>query len=74
MGQDQPRVIILIILIELAYPMIHLKFQIQPSSSSVEEDFLRFLLYMGVTAMCDPKHFHSSRGVYEILFQSVQWF
>ena len=59
MTQDQPRVIILIILIELAYPMLHLKFQIQLSSSSAEEDFLRFLLYMGVTAMCDPNHFQS---------------
>ena len=39
MGQDQPRVIILIILIELAYLMLYTKFQVHPSISSVEEDF-----------------------------------
>ena len=48
MGQGQPSVIILVV---LAYTMLHTKFQGHPSIGSGEEDFLRFLTYMGMAPM-----------------------
>ena len=51
MGQGQPRVIIWTILVELPYTMLHTKFQAHWSIGSGEEDFLRFLPYMGMAAM-----------------------
>ena len=51
MGQGQPRVIIWTTLVELPYTMLHTKFQGHRSIGSGEEDFLRFLPYMGVAAM-----------------------
>ena len=50
-GQGQPRVIIWTILIVLEYPMLHTEFQGHRSTGSGEEDFSRFLPYMGVVAM-----------------------
>ena len=51
MGQGQPRVIIWTTLVELPYTMLHTKFQGHRSIGSGEEDFLRFLPYMGMVAM-----------------------
>ena len=51
MGQGHPRVIICIILVELPYTMLHTKFQGHWSIGFVEEDFLRFLPYIGMVAM-----------------------
>ena len=51
MGQGQPRVIIWTTLVVLPYTMLHTKFQGHRSSGSGEEDFLRFLPYMGMAAM-----------------------
>ena len=51
MGQGQPRVIIWTTLVELSYTMLHTKFQGHRSIGSGEEDFLRFLPYMGMAAM-----------------------
>ena len=51
MGQGQPRVIIWITLVELLYTMLHTKSQGHRSIGSGEEDFLRFLPYMGMVAM-----------------------
>ena len=51
MGQGQPRVIIWTILVVLPYMMLHTKFQGHWSMGSGEEDFLRFLPYMGMAAM-----------------------
>ena len=51
MGQGQPRLIIWTILVVLAQTMLHTKFQGHQSIGSAEEDFLRFLPYMGVVAM-----------------------
>ena len=51
MGQGQPRVIIWTTLVELPYTMLHTKFQGHQSIGSGEEDFLRFLPYMGMAAM-----------------------
>ena len=51
MGQGQPRVIIWTTLVELPYTMLHTKFQGHWSIGSGEEDFLRFLPYMGMAAM-----------------------
>ena len=39
MGQDQPKVIILSILVLLQYPMLHIKFQCNRSTGSREEEF-----------------------------------
>ena len=50
-GQGQPSVIILIILVVLSYTILHTKFQGHQSIGSGEEDFLRFLPYMGMAAM-----------------------
>ena len=51
MGQGQPRVIFGTILVVLPITMLHTKFQGHRSSGSGEEDFLRFLPYMGMAAM-----------------------
>ena len=51
MGQGQPRVIIWTTLVVLPYTMLHTKFQGHWSTGSGEEDFLRFLPYMGMAAM-----------------------
>ena len=51
MGQRQPREIIWTILVVLTYTMIHTKFQGHRSIGSGEEDFLRFLPYMGMAAI-----------------------
>ena len=51
MGQGQPGVIIWTTLVELPYTMLHTKFQGHQSGGSGEEDFLRFLPYMGMAAM-----------------------
>ena len=51
MGQGQPRVTIYINFVELESPMLHAKFQDHRTSGSGEEDFLRFLPYMGMAAM-----------------------
>ena len=50
-GQGQPRVIIYIKFVELESPMLHAKFQDHRTSGSGEEDFLRFLSYMGMVAI-----------------------
>ena len=50
-GHGQPRVIIYIKFVELESPMLHAKFQDHRTSGSGEEDFLRFLPYMGVAAI-----------------------
>ena len=50
-GQGQPRVIIYINFVELESPMLHAKFQDHRTSGSGEEDFLRFLPYMGMAAI-----------------------
>ena len=50
MGQGQPREIIWTILVVLTYTMLHTKFQGHQSIGS-EEDFLRFLPYMGMVAI-----------------------
>ena len=51
MGQGQPREIIWTILVVLTYTMLHTKFQGPRSIASGEEDFLRFLPYMGMAAI-----------------------
>ena len=51
MGQGQPREIIWTILVVLTYTMLHTKFQGHRSIGSGEEDFLRFLPYMGMAAI-----------------------
>ena len=51
MGQGQPREIISTILVVLTYTMLHTKFQGHRSIGSGEEDFLRFLPYMGMAAI-----------------------
>ena len=51
MGQGQPKVIIWTTLVVLPYTMLHTKFQGHWFIGSGEEDFLRFLPYMGMAAM-----------------------
>ena len=51
MGQGQPRDIIWTILVVFTYTMLHTKFQGHWSVGSGEEDFLRFLPYMGMAAI-----------------------
>ena len=51
MGQGQPSVIICIPLVVLPYMMLHTKFQGHGSIGPGEEDFLKFLPYMGIAAM-----------------------
>ena len=50
-GEGQPRVIIWINLVVLEHPMQHTKFQGHRPFGSGEEDFLRFLPYMGMVAI-----------------------
>ena len=50
-GQDQPRVTFYINFVELKSSMLHAKFQDHRTSGSGEEDFLRFLPYMGMAAI-----------------------
>ena len=51
MGQGQTRDLIWTTLVVLTYMMLHTKFQGHQSIGSGEEDFLRFLPYMGMVAM-----------------------
>ena len=51
MGQGQPRVTIYIKFVKLESLMLHAKFQDHRTSGSGEEDFLRFLPYMGMAAI-----------------------
>ena len=51
MGQGQLSIIIWTTLVVLPYTMLHTKFQGHWSIGSGEEDFLRFLPYMGMAAM-----------------------
>ena len=50
-GQGQPRVTIYINCVELESLMLQAKFQDHRTSGSGEEDFQRFLPYMGVAAI-----------------------
>ena len=50
-GQGQPRVIIYLNFVELGSSMLHAKFQDNRTSGSEDEDFLRFLPYMGIAAI-----------------------
>ena len=50
-GQGQPRVIIYINFVELESPMLRAKFQDHSTSGSEEEEFYRFLPYMGMVAI-----------------------
>ena len=50
-SQGQPRVIIYINFVELEFQMIHAKFQDHRSSGSGQEDFLRFLPYIGMVVI-----------------------
>ena len=50
-GQGQPRVIIWINLVVVEHPMPHTKFQGHRPVGSGEEDFLKFLPYMGMAAI-----------------------
>ena len=79
MGQGQPRVIIWTTLVVLSYTMLHTKFQGHWSIASGEEEFLRFLPYMGMAAMLVmwPKPFEhfflkALEAVYKIWLQSAQ--
>ena len=49
-GQGQPSVIIWTNLVVLKYPMLHINFQGHHPFGSREEEFLRFLPYMGMAA------------------------
>ena len=51
MGQDQPRVTIWTNLVVLSQLMLHTKFQHNQPSGSEEEDFLKFLPYIGIVAI-----------------------
>ena len=51
MGQSQTRDLIWTILVVLTYMMLQTKFQGHVYIGSGEEDFLRFLPYMGMAAM-----------------------
>ena len=80
MGQGQPRVIIWTILVVLPYTMLHTKCQGHWVFGSGEEDFLRFLPYMGMAAIlsCDQhplNNFSFPRpleATYEIWLQLAQ--
>ena len=50
-GQGQPRVIIWTNLVVLDHPMLHFKFKGHRPFGSREEDFLKFLSYMGMAAI-----------------------
>ena len=49
--KDQPKVIICAIMVVLGYSMLLTKFQGHWSTGSGEEDFLKFLPYMGMVAI-----------------------
>ena len=51
MGQGQPSVIIITILVVLSYTMQYIKFEGHWFIGSDGGDFLRFLPYMGMAAM-----------------------
>ena len=51
MGQGQTTDLIWTTFVVLTYMMLHTKFQGHGSIGSGEEDFLRFLPYMGMEAM-----------------------
>ena len=51
MGHGQTRDLIWTTLVVLTYMMLHTKFQGHGSIGSGEEEFLRFLPYMGMVAM-----------------------
>ena len=51
MGPGQTTDLIRTTLVVLTYMMLHIKFQGHGSIGSGEEDFLRFLPYMGMVAM-----------------------
>ena len=67
-GQGQPRVIIWTNLVVLEQPMLHTNFH-RPFGSN-EEDFLRFLPYIGMTAILVmwPLFPHPKEAPYEIWF------
>ena len=73
MGQGQPRVIILTTLVVLPYTMLHTKFQGHWSIGSGEEDFLRFLPYMGMAAMLVMWHNSFVKIFIPILPQAFIW-
>ena len=50
-GQDQPRVIIWLNLVVLDHPLLHTMFQGYRPLGPGEEDFLRFLPYIGIAAI-----------------------
>ena len=50
-SQSHPRVIIYINFVELESPILHAKFHDHRTSGSGEEDFKRFLPYMGMVAI-----------------------
>ena len=50
-GQGQPKVTIWTNLVVLSHLMLHIKFQGNQPSGSGEEDFIRFLPYMGIMAI-----------------------
>ena len=82
MGQGQVREIIWITLVVLTYTMLHTKFQGYRSIGSGEEDFLRFLPYMGMVAILVmwpglfeqffPSFPRSLEAIYEIWLQLAQ--
>ena len=55
-SQGQLRVIIWTNLVELEYPMLHTNFQGHQTFGSREEDFLKFLPYMGMAAIWTIYH------------------
>ena len=62
--------------------MLHTKFQGHQPFGSGEDDFVRFLPYMGMrpSLSCDQDHLnillfpHPMENPYEIWLQSAQWF
>ena len=80
-GQGQPTVIIWTNLVVLMNPMQHTKFQGHWPFGSGEEDFLRFLPYIGMVAILvmwprlNKLLFpHPREAPYEILLWLAQWF
>ena len=56
--------------------IIHTKFQDHGSIGSGEEDFLRFLPYMGMAAMwsCDPTHLYRFSFLFSLKLSYEYWF
>ena len=81
-GQGQPRVIIWINLVVLKHPTLHTKFKGLRPFGSREEDFLRFLPYMGMAAILvrwpgPLEQFlfpHPMEAPYKIWLWLAQWF